>query len=152
SSEPTLEQLTRFFYLDDVDRALIMQRRGAVTQLGFALQVVTVRFLGTFLDDPLDVPPGVVAYLARQLNLPDLDGVERYRTSTVRRTHAAEIRQAYGYRQYGDQPGHFQLLRWLYARAWVGTERPSLLFERAVAWLRERKILLPGVTVLEREV
>ena len=35
-------------------------------KLGFALQLVTVRCLGLFLEDPLDVPAVVVDFVARQ--------------------------------------------------------------------------------------
>jgi len=117
--------------------------------LGFALQLVTVRFLGTFLANPIDVPPGAVAHLGRQLRIADLTCLARYldRPAT-HRDHAGEIQRRYGYRDFSDQPEHFRLVRWLYARAWLSAERPSLLFDLATARLAERKVLLPGVTVL----
>ena len=68
------------------------------------------------------------------------------------REHASQIQKRYGYRPSSDPAESFQLLRWLYTRATLSAERPSVLFDRATARLVERKVLLPGVTVLERLV
>ena len=152
AGEPSPAQLGRYFHLDDTDRGLIDRHRGDHNRLGFAVQLGTVRFLGTFLANPAEVPPGVVAHLGRQLGITDTAGLQCYATGEKRWDHAAEIRRHYGYRDFhrGSEPA--ALSRWLANRAWVSAERPSVLFDLATARLIERKVLLPGVTVLARLV
>src|SRR4030088_179730 len=66
---PTEDELTRYYYLNDDDLTQIMSCRGEQTRFGFALQLTTVRYLGTFLDDPVAVPSWVLETLSRQLGL-----------------------------------------------------------------------------------
>lgn len=54
--DPTRPELERFFLLEDADRRLIGKRRGDHSRLGFALQICTVRYIGLFPQDPLEVP------------------------------------------------------------------------------------------------
>ena len=149
---PSDIDLARVFHLDDADQTFIAAHRGDHNQLGVALQLTTLRFLGTFLADPGEAPATVVATLAAQLGIAEASCLERYRTAEARWDHAAEIRQRFGYRDFHDQPGYTFFVRWLYARAWTGAERPSVLFELAVARLMAQKVVLPGLTTLTRLV
>ncbi len=148
---PSNDQLARYFHLDETDHQHIRSRHGDHNKLGFALQLGIVRFLGTFLSQTDEVPPGVVAYLAHQLSIQDPSCLQKYQDQ-VRWRHVREISKVYGYRVFHDQPGHWQLVRWLYIRSWLGAERPSVLFDHATAWLVKQKILLPGITTLGRLV
>ena len=116
------------------------------------MQLGTVRYLGTFLEDPLAVPTPVLHTLAKQLRIDGLDGIHDYSASRQRYQHAIEIRVHYGYVEITQRTIGFRLTRWLYALCWTGTDRPSVLFERAAAWLVTHKVLLPGATTLERYI
>lgn len=151
NGEPTSEQLARYFHLDDVDLNHVHRCRAQHNRLGFALQLCTVRFLDTFLQDPVSVPSGATAFVANQIGVDDVSIVARYLDrKTTRREHVSAIQQLYGYRNLSDDGEHFRLIRWLYTRAWLSAERPSVLFDLATARLVEQKVLLPGVTVLSR--
>jgi TnpA family transposase len=150
AGEPSAADLTKFFHLDDADHQLIKMRRGKHNRLGYAVQLATVRYLGTFLSNPLETPPGVTAYVAAQLGVEPGCLPEYLERRPTRMEHAAEIKARFGYRDFEEQPGHWRLMRWLYERAWLTAERPSVLFDLATARLVSNRVLLPGVSTLER--
>lgn len=148
--DPTPDQLARCFHLDDADLAFVHSHRGAHMRLGCAIQLGTVRFLGTLLEDPTAVPASVARFVADQLGI-TVDGhLDAYRANRWRWRHPIEIRAQYGYRDITDVGVGFRLGRWLFALCWTGTERPSVLFDRASDWLLTHKVLLPGTSTLER--
>ena len=149
---PSAHDLARHFHLDDADHAVIAQKRGDHNRLGFAVQLGTVRYLGTFLEDPLAVPGPVLHTLAKQLHIATVAGTHSYSSGRQRWQHAAEIRSHYGYVEITERQVGYRLTRWLYALCWTGTDRPSVLFERATAWLLTHKVLLPGCSTLERYI
>ena len=75
---PSQADMERVFFLDDEDRKLVDLRRGDHMKAGFALQLVTVRWLGTFLEDPLDVPGEVLDFVAGQLGIANPAVAKRY--------------------------------------------------------------------------
>src|ERR1700680_1113958 len=76
AAPPTEDELTRYYHLNDDDLTQIMSCRGEHNRFGFALQLTTVRYLGTFLDDPAAVPSSVLETLSRQLGLANRDDLE----------------------------------------------------------------------------
>ena len=70
----------------------------------------------------------------------------------MRYDHVQEIIQEYGYQDFASQPEPFRFIRWLYTRVWWSEERLTVLFDPAMAHLIDRKVLLPGVSALERAV
>jgi len=153
NGDPSEAQLAKYFYLNEDDLDQVRLRRGDHNRLGFALQICTIRFLGTFLANPLDIPLGTVEFVAAQLSIEDASCLAHYMDrETTHREHAGEIQKYYTYKDFTDQPEHFRLVRWLYTRAWLSAERPSVLFDLATARLVEGKILLPGVSQMARLV
>ena len=135
-------QLDRYFHLDTAARELVDIRRGEHNRLGVAVQIGTVRFLGTFLADPTDVPWAVAAHLAAQLGIANPGVLKQYAAREgTNRLHTGEIQHAYGYRDFADPAVHADLVGWLEARTRLASER-----------LLESKVLLPGPTVLARLV
>jgi hypothetical protein len=144
-------EVERFFHLDDEDRRLIALRRRDYNRLGFAVQLVSVRHLGMFLPDPLDVPPELVEYLAEQLGIDDPSCVKSYGDRPMTRfEHANEIRWEFGLASFADVEA--ELAAWIADQAWMTGDGPKAIFSDSVAWLRARQALLPGVTTLGRLV
>ncbi|MEV6868811.1 DUF4158 domain-containing protein [Streptosporangium subroseum] len=148
---PSRMAMEKLFFLDDADLKLINRRRqrGDHVRLGFALQLTTVRYLGTFLADPLDVPIEVVDVLAAQLDIADPSCVKRYtERRNTRFEHAEEIRKAGSLTHFSEVED--ELTAWVDARAWMFEEGPTAIFHGAVKWLAERRVLLPGISTLTR--
>lgn len=92
----------------------------------------------------------MVQFLSRQLGIANTKNLHLYLKWKQRWTHAAEIKAHCDYCEFGDVRVSFRFTRWLYALCWTGTERPSVLFDRATSWMLSNKVLLPGISTLER--
>ena len=144
--------LERFFYLDDADRKLVAGQREDHNRLGFSVQLATVRYIGRFLADPLDgVPAEVIDFLAGQLQIADPSCLKRYSLrKPTHREHAGKIQEKLGLKDFAEVEA--ELAVFAGRRAWVTGDGPKAIFADAVGWLRDRDVLLPGVSRLARLV
>jgi hypothetical protein len=77
--------------------------------------------------------------------------VKRYTERTKTRfDHQWEIRRVCELREFTAVEA--ELRAWVAARSWTSGDGPKAIFIDAVGWLRERKVLLPGVSTLARLV
>jgi hypothetical protein len=95
----------------------------------------------------------VVEHLAARLGIEDPSVVKRYteRPKTAYE-HAWEIRDTYEYHEYEDPEWSRRFRTFLHGRAWTHAEGPKALFNQAVGWLRRNRVLLPGASMLARQV
>jgi hypothetical protein len=113
---PSPAELDKVFFLDDEDRKVVGRRRGPHMKLGFALQLVTVRYVGLFPENPLDVPAEVLQFVAGQLDIADPSCVKRYtERDKTRFDHAWEIQRAYRLRDFAAAEN--ELRGWVAARS-----------------------------------
>ena len=126
--------------------------RGEHHRLGFSVQLTTVRYIGRFLADPLEgVPAEVIGYLVGQLQIADPSCVKKYaQRQQTHLDHAGKIRKALKLKDFAQVEA--ELAVYAGRRAWVTGDSPKAIFAHAVGWLRERDVLLPGVTTLARLV
>ncbi|MFD2385898.1 DUF4158 domain-containing protein [Enterococcus rivorum] len=99
---PSDEQLVKYFHLDDYDKSVIQSLRTESTRLGFAVQLGSVRFLGTFLSEFTTIPVEVIDYIADQLSI-DSSYFGLYTRIPTIKEHALMIQKLYSYRQFNDK-------------------------------------------------
>jgi hypothetical protein len=91
----------------------------------------------------------VIDYVSNQLSISS-ETLTKYKDSRISKVHVNEICKKYSYHKFNSQPNHWRLIRWIYNRALLGNEKPIVLFDLATNRCVENKVILPGVTTLER--
>lgn len=140
--DPSSQQLNQYFLLDDRDKAIIDSLRTDTNKIGFSVQLCTLRFLGTFIKNPIDIPISVIDYLTKQLKI---DNYAIY-------NHARLIKDLFDYKDFTSPEVKKEIEEWIFNRSWLTNERPSVLFDMVTSKCVKDKIILPGVTLLERMV
>ena len=103
---------------------------------------------GRFLNHVHDVSPHIVNYLGQQLDLPPSLTVEVPEREATYSEHRQNVLKHLGFQRF-DPSAHAQLAAWIDQQARRGT-LPDALFQQAENHLLDKRVLLPGPSVLER--
>ena len=87
---PSREELERYFHLSDDDHKALLPLRGEHNRLGYATQLTSVRYLGTFPEDFSAVPDEVLQALSRQLGINDPTCILAYAETRQRQQLGAQ--------------------------------------------------------------
>ena len=142
--------LVRHFALDEEDLRFVRRQHSQAGQLGVALQLCSLRWLGFVPDDLAAAPPEAIAALAGSLDVPPRAIFEYSVRPQTRREHRPLVREHAGFRA-GARAELDTLAGWLTDQA-LEHDRPSLLLGELVAELRRRRVDRPAVDRLMRLV
>ena len=142
------DELIRFYTFNESDMALIRQRRGDANRIGFAVQLALLRYPGYALGTEMQLPEPIIEWIARQVR-GDVNAWTKYgERDETRREHLQELRAYLGLSTFGLSD--FRFLVQILTDLAMQTDKGLLLAEHALEMLRQRRIILPALTVVER--
>ena len=144
----TEEEVVSRYSLDDADLAAVATSRTPATRLGYALQLCCLRFPGRHLWRGERLPAVMLDYIAEQLDI-DADVIAEFaRRGPTRYEQLAAIKKRHGFRDL-SRPLRAELAAWLQGEADSIVEG-QLLLVRLIDKMRFERIVIPGVSVIER--
>jgi hypothetical protein len=142
------DDLIRFYTFNESDMALIRQRRGDANRVGFAVQLALLRYPGYALGTDTRLPELIIEWIARQVRANASAWAKYGERDETRREHFQELRAYLGLSAFGLSD--FRFLVQTLADLAMQTDKGLLLAEHALEMLRQRRVILPALTVVER--
>lgn len=142
--------LITFHTFSQHDLDLIFRHRRDYNRIGFAVQLALVRYPGWTLSEYNDIPTSVIGYIAQQLQLPPESFQNYAQRENTLWEHMGEIREVYGYTNFSPQHQE-HLLQHLTKQA-LENGNTLHLIEIALSTLRQSKVILPAMYVIENIV
>jgi len=141
-------ELFRYFTFPEPDRLEIAQCRGESNKIGFALLLGAVRLTGRFIQDFELVPHSLVAHICKQLRLETPLILTYPQRQPTRYEHVDRIKSYLGLRPF-KQTDNDVVVNHVREQVRAGARLHELMAS-VEEMLREQKIVLPGVTMLDR--
>jgi len=143
-------EIARYYTLTENDIEVINRHRRDYNRLGFAVQLCVLRNPGWSLGNTQEIPESVLSYISEQLEI-NPKGFDLYfKRENTRMEHFQEIREFYGYKTYSEKEYNY-IIDYLMPLA-MANDNVVLLMKAVIDELRNKMIILPGITTIERVV
>lgn len=143
-------EIAKHYTFTDNDIEIIKRHRRDYNKLGFAVQLCCLRNPGWSLSNINGIPDIVLNYIAEQLQISPKE-FERYaQRENTRLEHLQELREEYGYRSFTDSDSIF-ISEFLTPFA-MENDNAGRLLRIAIKEMKREKIILPGITTIEKIV
>lgn len=147
------EDLAFDWSLSKKDIELILTHRGNENLCRFAIQLCILRKHGRFLSNYSVVPPNVLSYICQQLEIEpvtSLTGFMYVSRENTESEYQAEIAKYLDWKAFDERESKK-------LREWIDDQVSEHLYvenlvEKAENFLRQNKIIIPGLVTFEREV
>ncbi len=143
-------EVVRYFALAGEDLTFVRGQRGAANQIGIALQLCSLRWLGFIPEDLPGALEEALATLGEVLDVEPRVIFDYAVRAPTRVEHRLLVRDHAGFRAFGD--GDLKALSGCFIDAALEHERPSLLLVRLCEILRGEMVERPSVDRLIRLV
>lgn len=144
----TDDTLIQYYTFSEPDLSAIRQRRGQHNRLGFAVQLCYLRYPGFALPPDAEPPAPLLSLVGRQLRIEPAAWSQYAHRPETRREHLTELLAWLKLTPFSATDSR-RLVHQLTELA-RQTDRGMVLAEALVEMLRQQRILLPALDVIER--
>ncbi|WP_075790977.1 Tn3 family transposase [Massilia putida] len=142
------DDLIRHYSFTEADLSLIRQRRGAANRLGFAVQMSLLRYPGYALASNMVVPQEFIHWIGKQVKSEATAWPQYAERDETRREHFQELRAYLDLVTFSLSD--FRKLVHALADLAMQTDKGTVLAAHALDLLRQRRVILPALAVVER--
>jgi TnpA family transposase len=143
-------EIGKYYTFSPFDIDTINKHRRDYNRLAFAVQLALLWYPGWPLSSINNIPESVLNYIAEQIQISPKQFDLYAQRENTRLEHSQEIREIYGYRYFTEQDGQ-SLIDILLPYA-LENDNVINLMKLAIAEIKRHKIILPGITTIEKAV
>jgi hypothetical protein len=143
-----VRQIADRYTFTQSDLDLIAQCRGDQNRIGFAIHLCFLRYPGRSWIPEESIPAPMLNYVASQLGITPNNLLGYALRDQTRREHLVKLVAAFDWKTFGLRE-HREVSAWLLTLA-RGTDRGLVLVKALLEELRQRRILAPTLSVLDR--